>query len=420
VPITVAPSAAQILFSVDGVTYISDATVVQSISTTADLAAGRLILQMQNGTAPPNTLVSTIVAIRVSGVRVNIAGTSLASLSANMTATGNAFVGGQTSVVVISAITSAISSVNTLANPALPAGPTNLDTAMLTINAVNGATGTVNFNVQEGFLNAWVTGAQLLVTFSALPSGVTLTVPAAITTTQLSRFNISGVSTFPNVPFNIMTATYVLATPGAAADINQEWVTIGVTVNAAAPSTGPIPQGSVTATVDMGPKTGPGVVAVPRYTGTSCQKGPATLLSVITATTNLLMPYATTMAGYDTGIAIANTTSDPFTPTTAKQNGALTFWLFPAGGTPFSVTPATGGGLTSGVLKAGDEYVYLLSTLLSDAGKPTAFSGYIFIICNFGSGHGQYFISDFEAFTNGALMLVVPPGLRPASESLGN
>jgi hypothetical protein len=37
----------------------------------------------------------------------------------------------------------------------------------------------------------------------------------------------------------------------------------------------------------------------------------------------------------------------------------------------------------------------------------TSFSGYVFIVTDFTNGHGEYFISNFDNFTHGSLMLVV-------------
>jgi len=389
--------------NIAGLTITVNGTAVQTFVTNiaqpADLAAGRLVLAIN----PAGTNITSIV---VHGVRVNVAGNpNLTSLTAQLTATGNSIVGGQTSVVVISSISSALASVTA----PLP----------LTINSVTPVGGTVSVNILEGFLNAFVVNQQIGVTFAAVPAGITLTIAATpITDTQGTIFTPTFVTPLVLTSASTsLSAFWTVTSLGATADTTQETLTIPVVVGFTVPAVSPLPQGIVqVASVDMFPKAGPGVVAVPQYSGTSCQKGPATIATIVTASTNLLIPYATTLSGYDTGIAIANTTTDPFTPQT-KQDGTLTFWLFPTGGTPFSITPTTNGGLSGGVLKSGSEYVYLLSTLLSDAGKPTSFSGYIFIICNFTNAHGQYFISNFDSFTNGALMLVTPVQAAPTGRA---
>jgi len=387
--------------------------LVSNISTAADLAAGRLVLSVTPGA-------TNITSIVVSGVRVNIAGNpGLTSLTAQLTATGNSFVGGQTSVVVISSIASAIASV-----AGAPA---------LTINALTPGISTTTITATEGFVNAWVLGSVVGVTFSPVPAGIQLyNFPLTIgpdtqgtiwqEVTDSTGATLTTAATSPVLTSATVTPAvfYKVTTAGATADVAVQTLPIPLNVSAQPTATIPLSPGTLTTvTADMNPRAG---AIPPTYSGTTCQKtSTGTLITIVPATTNLLIPYATTLAGYDTGLAIANTTSDPFTAanTITKQDGSLTFYLFPAGGAMFTITPTgTAGGLTGGVLKSGNEYVYLLSSLLADAGKPAAFSGYIFVVCNFTNGHGQYFISNFEAFTNGALMLVNPLP-RTNFESLG-
>jgi hypothetical protein len=132
------------------------------------------------------------------------------------------------------------------------------------------------------------------------------------------------------------------------------------------------------------------------------------------------MPYAVDQVGYDTGIAISNTTKDPgaqamgITETIVAQSGNITFYFY-QDGDPVSVyttqAGSPGAGLdATGNLVAGATYSVLLSEIAALAQPPIPaedFQGYVFIICNFTNAHGQYFISDFEFFTNGALMLVI-------------
>jgi len=385
---------------------------VKNTSAPADLAAGRLVLTVTPGA-------TNITSIIVNGVRVNIAGNpGLTSLTAQLTATGNSFVGGQTSVVVISSIASAILSV---------AG----NTPSLVLSALAPGINTLTVTATEGFVNAWVQGSIVGFTFSAVPAGIQLSAfpltvgPDAQGTIWQMVTDATGGTASATSPVltstNNPTVYYKVATAvPAAADIAVETLPIGITVSAQPAAALPLSPGTLNnVTVDMFPRA-PATIP-PVYAGTTCQKVSAgTLITIVPATTNLLIPYATTLAGYDTGIAIANVTKDPFalTPVTA-QSGTITFYLFPAGGTMFSITPTANGGLTNGVLASGSEYVYLLSGLLADAGKPAAFSGYIYVVCNFTNSHGQYFISNFEAFTNGSLMLVSQVPRIQGFESLG-
>src|SRR5206468_3034813 len=136
---------------------------------------------------------------------------------------------------------------------------------------------------------------------------------------------------------------------------------------------------------------------VPRYASTLQPATALTVVTIVPATTNLLIPFVVSGGGFDTGIAISNTTADPFGATTGgatAANGSIVYNFFPNGGTPFSFTtgaagtPAGNGGLTSGVLNAGNTYAVLLTQLLTAAGKSTSFAGYIFITTNFTNAHG--------------------------------
>ncbi len=138
---------------------------------------------------------------------------------------------------------------------------------------------------------------------------------------------------------------------------------------------------------------------VPRFADTSSAR---TFAQINICQTVLLFPFVTTATGFETGLAIANTTQDPFG--TNAQTGACTFNWYQAGtgGTnpAASTTPAIPGGT-----------VY--STLASNATNAGAnFTGYMFAVCNFQYAHGYAAITDVGArgiFTS-YLALVVPTG----------
>jgi hypothetical protein len=167
--------------------------------------------------------------------------------------------------------------------------------------------------------------------------------------------------------------------------------------------------------------------------------GPITVVNIVPANTTLLMPYAITLPPFDTGIAIANTTSDPFgaaggggTP----ASGTIQLNFYPTNatgaGTSFSLTTSStvrpGVGLSSdGTLAAGATWTVLLSQLLTAAGQTGNFTGYIFIQANFLAAHGTATISDFKTYSLTANVLVLPPpattprgGSAGAFEALNN
>jgi len=128
--------------------------------------------------------------------------------------------------------------------------------------------------------------------------------------------------------------------------------------------------------------------------------------------TILLFPFVTNQAGFDTGLAIANTSLDTgvFQSNTSTQTGACN--VFPFGDN----APAS---FSTGTVNPGKVWVDVAST------KTPNFQGYLLANCAFQFAHGFAFVSDFGArnLAMGYLALVVPdPGVdsRGAPESLGN
>jgi hypothetical protein len=110
--------------------------------------------------------------------------------------------------------------------------------------------------------------------------------------------------------------------------------------------------------------------------------------------TNLLFPYVTNWAGFDTGIAIANTSQDPFgSPNDRLQNGRcrLNYYGRLANGNP----PTTTREETDRDVAAGETITLVLSSGggLGLAGNPN-FQGYIIAQCDFQFAHGFAFITD--------------------------
>jgi len=165
--------------------------------------------------------------------------------------------------------------------------------------------------------------------------------------------------------------------------------------------------GTTSASINFAPlSTNPSAAAgpIPRF----CQPyGPQPALIISACTCNLLFPFVTNQAGFDTGIAIANTTASPAfgaLPPLVGQNGTIVLNYY--GGTP-------GGGLngepqytTQDVVPAGAELIFTLSSgggvnggvSPSVSVPPTpGFEGYIIAQANFQYCHGFAFISDTGA-----------------------
>jgi hypothetical protein len=138
---------------------------------------------------------------------------------------------------------------------------------------------------------------------------------------------------------------------------------------------------------------------VPRFIDTSTATN---VISVTLCRTNLLFPFVTNIAGFDTGIAISNTSTDPFG--TAAQQGPCTLNFYG------SNAPAA---VTSSSVASGTAYTTLASTVAPN------FNGYMIAVCNFQYAHGFAFVSDVGArnLAMGYLALIIPDPPRSATTS---
>jgi hypothetical protein len=156
---------------------------------------------------------------------------------------------------------------------------------------------------------------------------------------------------------------------------------------------------------------------VPRFNDDNKQNA----FTIIRCETNLLWPYVTNQAGFDTGMVIANTSKDPFG--TQTQEGPCTIYYYGS---------TTGGGAapaaqTTSSIAAGTQAVWTLSSGGSHSIAATpGFQGYVIARCQFQYAHGYAFISDVGAskLAQGYLALILDPsGLNrttQVSEVLGN
>jgi hypothetical protein len=431
-----------------------------NVNTTASSnASGILVINVPSGVATTaGTAVPTPVSsFSVSGVRVAVAGTTLTSLSANISATNNTIVAGQTSVVVISSIAPGIASVSTSSSGG---------GSKATINAATGViTGSAQIGVKEGFLNAFDDintntgfGVGLRFTLTAPPPpGVTLTFPLIGTTNGLGTPAFEAVD--GSAPTTLLTTAPAFSSSSTSLSVfyrltstqdptTLETAKFAVTVAFSAGSGSvnlPIPAGSIQFNTTLWP-TGTAFDAngnvistqaqIPRYVESLI--GPTTLVNISTATTALLVPFAQRLSaiGYDTGFAVANTTEDPGGSALGSgitgaiaQSGTMTFYFFPQLPSPSGTNPTNtsytttgtspGTGLdTSGRLPAGSTYTVLLSQLLQAAGLPADFAGYVIIVTNFTDAHCLFVVSNFTTFSQGNLALVMTGDRTAGAEAL--
>jgi hypothetical protein len=175
---------------------------------------------------------------------------------------------------------------------------------------------------------------------------------------------------------------------------------------------------TATATMSFAPlstvTTADSSAPIPRF----APSGPArNAFLVNSCSCNVLFPFVTNQAGFDTGIAIANTTQDPFG--TAPQQGTVTLNYY---GTTTGGGAAPAAQTTTDVVPAGSELVFTLSNggNLGVAATP-GFQGYIIAQAQFQYCHAFAFISDLgsQKLAEGYLGIVLDSDGLPRTHQIG-
>jgi hypothetical protein len=123
---------------------------------------------------------------------------------------------------------------------------------------------------------------------------------------------------------------------------------------------------------------------IPRFIPTG-DTAPWGIVQIVPCQTILLFPFVTTQAGFETGVALSNTSQDPLGTPTSGGTCTLNFYGQNAPATPPVVGPIAVG--TPDPTKA----AFIASTVAP------GFQGYMFATCNFQYAHG------FAYITNGSL-----------------
>jgi hypothetical protein len=177
----------------------------------------------------------------------------------------------------------------------------------------------------------------------------------------------------------------------------QETLTVPISVEFTSNTGSNLPTPTTTPTtvgVEFSPQSTVGTASstapIPRFGPSG---SPVALFSISPCSCNLLFPFVTNIAGFDTGVAIANTSVDPYG--TAPQSGSLTLNYYGStsggGAAPAAFT-------TTSSVTAGTELIFTLSNG-GNYGVPATpgFEGYIIAQANFQYCHGFAFISDVGA-----------------------
>ena len=431
-------------------------TVSSRIEVTLPNSAGGLT----GGSTATN---SSSGVFRIVGVRIDANGKSGAqTFSASLNNSANNYLLSTTSGTVINNIGPGLAGAPTIGlapgataingcSPVPTTGAPPAGTATIFTNrAVPRSCGA--FTLTEGFASAWRSqvqsgnsstgptpgpnaGTQIRLTFSNVPAGVTLT----LTSNRGSASSNSALNMTLSTTTITSSSTSAIMTFVGTSTSDVEVAEIDYTVGQLSTTAAVTTPGTISVTATMYP-FGDGVdtAGVPRQDQgypafTEADVGPTTIVNIVPANTTMLMPYALVLPPFDTGIAVANTTKDPFGTSSGGAtpgNGTLTVDFFPTAstggsGTPCSLTTSStnkpGGGLSSdGTLAAGATWTVLLSQLLTASGTCPAgnFTGYLFIRANFLDAHGTATISDFKTYSLTANVLVMPPPATTPRDSV--
>jgi hypothetical protein len=252
-------------------------------------------------------------------------------------------------------------------------------------------------------------GTQLQVAFTNVPSAATIYLPVSITsggttltlqgtgitalTTPASLAGLSG-GVFPFTPSSgAVTAIYIVAAPGSTGTVFALPVYMTVAASAA-----PVQTTAITAAVTYiptGTVSGP-AATIPTFLASTAT--PLNTLTVTACTTTLLFPFVTNASGFETGIAIANTTTDNLKNETATAQGTSS--ATPTSGTcllSFYGNVATQpAGFTTpsiGAYSASPAQAPVYANTLTSMAVPN-FTGYAIAYCNFLDAHGFGYIVD--------------------------
>lgn len=310
------------------------------------------------------------------------------------------------------------------------------------------------YHSESGFYNPVVLGpagladfgSRLMIRFDNVGTGVSLLVPTVVslkfgpgqsdlsgTLRLLSANNTGGAAFSPataTATIDGLPAAILTATSGSAVAIYEvlnssetvvDSAVIPVGVSYVANTPDKLPSlGATTLSGSFAPISSVGIAdatsSVPRFIGGS---GGDPIFTIYSCTCTLLFPFVTNQLGFDTGIAIANTSRDPFG--TPAQAGTVTVNYYGRTSTG-SPAPAP---QVSQVVSAGQTLAFTLSSGGSFGMLATpGFQGYVVARADFQFCHGFAFISDFgsNVVAEGYLGLVMdtPIGTRTgqSSESL--
>jgi hypothetical protein len=295
---------------------------------------------------------------------------------------------------------------------------TNSESSPISLSSANyPAAGSPIVTAGTTATNAANTNTRFKAVLTNIPNNVTIYVPAAGITSTVG----AGVATFTSSetgafaagtpgpqgvsPTQVVGLTPLSITGGTAVAVfdittpdpnNNDTYLIPFYAVAAASSV--TPSSAISVAVSLAPT---GSTNIPNFNASAGSTVTFKASQFTACATNLLFPFVSNVLGFDTGIAIANTSADPFGAGigATAQPGTCTLNFYGTGApTPANVTTAN--------VPAGSTYTAVLS------GLATGFQGYIIAQCQFQYAHGFAFITDGVGpnggLSQGYLALVIP------------
>jgi len=429
------PSADPMRIDVAGATGLFKTASIATV----DFANGVITLTLPGFGATTNVVPADSGSFRLVATRLDVNGkTAPLTATASLSSSANNYQLTTTSFPLINTLGAGIGSLTQGTTGTF----TNKGTTLMFNNQNTGtfADPDASFVLAEGFANAWRTntqvstkgaagplpnGTNIRLTVSGLPAGVTATItPRTDATTPGVTVTYASGGAF-DATNNTATIVFTSTNPNVVESIQFDFLLGGV-------PTGTINPGAITVTAThapIGAALKNGVPDQSSITGfatsyirfAQADVGPLTIGTIVAANTTLLIPYAVKVGTYDTGIAIANTTLDPFGSAgggATATAGTMVFTMFPRNATgadpSFTLTTSStvrpGVGLsTSGTLVAGGTWTGLMSDIMTAAGKTGDYFGYIFIQTNFLNAHGAAYIFNGAGFTSSTPVLVLAP-----------
>jgi hypothetical protein len=241
------------------------------------------------------------------------------------------------------------------------------------------------------------TYAQLIVSSTA--SETVLNTAPTLSATG-SNGGVTYVAFTPAAGSNTVTATWEVINSNTSKNQNFDFgVYLQYSANVAnnSPATGPVTVSMSYSPIPPASAGNTGTVlasassTIPRFIdlGTGDNK---TIATINICQTNLLFPFVTTITGFTTGLAISNTSMDPFG--TGAQSGACTLNWYGnnnGGTTNTPITASTTATTGAPVINAGTTWTGDASAT-NMAGQ--GFTGYMIAQCNFQYAHGYAAVTD--------------------------